>query len=83
MCDPWSKEAIATAVGAGATVFLAALTVPNLLMLWRYVKDTKRLAETASEQLERSQSPFVVLTIESSTNYSSSIVSKIRAAGPP
>jgi hypothetical protein len=34
MCVDWSKvEAIATIVGAGATVFLAALTVPNLIML--------------------------------------------------
>jgi hypothetical protein len=50
MCVDWSKvEAIATTVGAGATVFLAALTVPNLIMLWRYVRDTKRLAETAGQ----------------------------------
>ena len=80
MCVDWSKvEAIATTVGAGATVFLAALTVPNLIMLWRYVRDTKRLAETASEQLESSQTPFVVLMVETSSNYS--VVSRLENQG--
>jgi hypothetical protein len=65
-----SLDLAETTVGAGATVFLAALTVPNLIMLWRYVRDTKLLAETASEQLESSQTPFVVLMVETSSDYS-------------
>jgi hypothetical protein len=61
-------EAISTAVGALATLGLAVLAVPNLKFLRRYVTDTTRLAETASEQLESTQSPFVVLTKEESPN---------------
>jgi hypothetical protein len=83
MCVDWSKiEAIAATVGAGATVFLAALTVPNLIMLWRYVRDTKRLAETASEQLESSQTPFVVLMVETSSDYSAVYRLENQGGGP-
>jgi hypothetical protein len=33
-------------------------------MLWRYVKDTKRLAETSIEQLESAQTPFLALKMQ-------------------
>jgi hypothetical protein len=83
MCDIWTKaEVISTAVGALATLGLAGLALPNLIMLRRYVKDTNRLAsignlqlessqkqlELSREQLEGSQSPFVVLMIEENPN---------------
>jgi hypothetical protein len=54
-------EAISTAVGAGATVILALLTAWTLCVLWGYARDTKRIAETSNEQLESSQTPFIVL----------------------
>jgi hypothetical protein len=58
MCDPWTKEAISTAVGAGATVFLALLTVPNLIMLWCYVKATNKMAKEQLQQGKASRRPF-------------------------
>jgi hypothetical protein len=53
--------AISTPVGAGATVVLALLTAWTLCVLWGYARDTKRIAETSNEQLESSQTPFIVL----------------------
>jgi hypothetical protein len=52
---------VTTAIGAAATAYIAWLARPNLKALFRYVDDTRRLAETSVEQLERSQTPFVVL----------------------
>ena len=46
-----------------AEVVLAGVTTWTLVVLRRYARDTKKIAENSSEQLENSQTPFVALVI--------------------
>jgi len=56
--------AVSAAVAAGATVRLVVLTRRTLVVLEDYARDTKRIADLTSKQLENSQAPFVVFSFE-------------------
>jgi hypothetical protein len=66
MCDIWTKvEAISTAVGALATFGLAALAVPNLRFLRKYVTDTNEMRQEQLRQGVASRRPFVSIVPDS------------------